>query len=253
MSKLLLRKLLNRFHLLESARALKKKVVSAENEFKPADPRLLVSVHQCLHWLHARGLCEGSDYLEFGIFRGFNLWYTQALARALGIQDMRFFGFDSFMGLPPVEGIDAGAAFHEGDFSAYKDEVEMFLSRFGVNWHKTRLIKGFFDQSLTPELKTKEALRRCSFCLVDCDLYSSAVTVLKFVEPLLGDESILLFDDWSDFGVNQNKGEPKAFAEFEARNAEVFASRPFEDLVALGGKGKAFIMRRKTAPARAGE
>jgi len=245
MSKVLIRKLLNRFHLLDTARTLKKKVSHAENEFKPADPRLLISVHQCMHWLHGRHLCEGSDYLEFGIFRGFNVWYTQALARALGIKDMRFFGFDSFMGLPPVDGVDAGGAFHEGDFSAYKDEVEMFLARFGVDWKKTYLIKGFFDQSLTPELKAKHALRRCSFCVVDCDLYSSATVVLKFVEPLLGDSSILLFDDWDDFGKGELKGEPKAFAEFQARNAAQLSTEPFEDLVSLGGKGRAFIVRRK--------
>jgi O-methyltransferase len=247
MASLFVRKMLKRVGLFNMAHSVKKKFVHKQNEFKPADPRLCISVHQCLHWLKDRSLLEGSDYMEFGIFRGFNLWYTYALARALGIADMRFFGFDSFFGIPPVDGIDKGGPFFEGDFSAYKDEVESHFNRYRVDWKKIFLVEGFFEQSLTPALKEKHQLRRCSFCVVDCDLYSSAVTVLRFIEPLLGSTSLLLFDDWDDFGGVADKGEPKAFAEFMERNKTVFEAEPFEDLRALGGSGKAFIMRRKSS------
>src|SRR5262245_42220344 len=97
---LFLRKTLRSLGLLSLARKLKGRVVHVENEFKPADPRLLISTSICLRWLAERGLAEGSDYLEFGIFRGFNLWYAQAYARNVGIRSMRFFGFDSFFGIP---------------------------------------------------------------------------------------------------------------------------------------------------------
>jgi hypothetical protein len=184
------------------------------------------------------------DYLEFGIFRGFNLWYAQAYARSIGISDMRYFGFDSFFGIPPVSGVDAGGVFKEGDFSAYRDEVEEFLSRYGVDWQRTFLIPGFFDDSLTVETARKYRLRSCSLCVVDCDLYSSAVSVLRFVEPLLADRAILYFDDWDDFGGHTDKGEPKAFDEFLQHNRQKLSAEPFQDLRASGGKGKAFVIRR---------
>jgi hypothetical protein len=251
MASLFVRKLLRKAGLLEKTRSIKARLVGrrAANEFKPADPRLLISVLRCMQWLEGNGLAEGSDYLEFGVFRGFNLWYTQALARAMGVRDMRFFGFDSFFGIPAVEGVDEGGPFHEGDFSAYRDEVEGFLTRFGVDWDKTVLLEGFFDQTLVPGAAARYGLRRCSLCLVDCDLYSSSVTVLKFVEPMLADRSLLLFDDWADFGGHAERGEPRAFHEFLDRNAEVLEAEPFDDLGGLGGKGKAFVIRRKDSGA----
>jgi O-methyltransferase len=254
MASLFIRKLLRRAGLLETVRAAKRRLKGrrVENEFKPADPRLLVSTLRCMQWLDEQGLAEGSDYLEFGIFRGFNLWYAQALGRALGIQDMRFFGFDSFFGIPAVDGVDRDGPFREGDFSAYRDEVEMFLTRYGADWGRTFLVEGFFDQSLNPETTRRHALRRCSLCVVDCDLYSSAATVLNYAESLLDDRSLLFFDDWSDYGDDAAKGEPRAFAEFLARNARVLDVEPFEDLVRLGGKGKAFIVRRRGSPHRDG-
>jgi hypothetical protein len=46
-------------------------------------------------------------------------------------------------------------------------------------------------------VRAKLGLRCCPICVVDCDLYESARRVLEFVEPLLADGSILLFDDWN--------------------------------------------------------
>lgn len=247
MSKLYFRKLLKRYGLLERMRALKKRLVHVENEFKPADPRLLISTAKCLHWLHDNGCLEGSDYLEFGIFRGFNLWYAQAYARLLGVRDMRFFGFDSFLGMPPAEGIDAGGPFHEGDFSAYRDEVETWLTRFQVDWNRTFLVEGFFEQSLTPELVKRFQFRRCSLCVVDSDLYSSAVTVLRFVAPFLAERTLLYFDDWIDFGAAEDKGEARAFAEFRDQQAGKLTFEPFVDFAPLGGKGRAFVVSSATS------
>jgi len=247
MTRLFVRKMLKRIGLLEQARAVKGKFTGPPpNDFKPGDPRTLVSTAKCLQWLHENQGLEGSDYLEFGIFRGFNLWFAHATARLMEVRDMRFFGFDSFFGLPRVTGIDKDGPFHEGEFSVYRDEVERYFNRFGVDWKKVFLVEGFFDTSLTQKTKERFGLRRCSLCVVDCDLYSSTVSVLKFVESILDHSSLLYFDDWADFGSEAERGEPKAFAEFMERNGHKFEAEPFTDLMAIGGKGKAFIMRRKS-------
>jgi len=111
MASLYTRKLFKKVGLLEVARSIKRKFTYVENAFMPCNPHLLIAVNRSLRWCLERGFAEKSDYLEFGIFRGFVLWYAQALARDFGIKDMRFFGFDSFFGLPAPEGIDEGGEF----------------------------------------------------------------------------------------------------------------------------------------------
>lgn len=240
--KVVVRKVLNRFGLLDRVRRVKKKFSSIENEFKPGDPRTLISTIQCMNWLIEKQGRELGDFMEFGIYRGFNVWFAQAYARTQQVTGIRYFGFDSFIGIPPVDGIDKGGAFHEGDFSAYRDEVETWLTRFGVDWDRTKLISGFFDKSLHSGLYSEYKLEKCSLCVVDCDLYSSTVPVLEFVRPLLKSGSVIYFDDWADFGEAADKGEPLAFREFQERVAGELTFEPFTDLKKVGGKGKAFIV-----------
>src|SRR5437879_2616554 len=116
MANLRVRKALKSMGLLESARALKRRLRPPDRIFAPCTPHLLVAVNRSLRWCSERGLAEGSDYLEFGVYRGFTFWYTQALAADMGIRDLRFFGFDSFFGLPRIEGTDIGGEFPGGIF-----------------------------------------------------------------------------------------------------------------------------------------
>jgi hypothetical protein len=207
--------------------------------FEPAKPRSLVAVNKGLQWAMEWGTAEGSDYLEFGIYKGFSLWYAQAVALDANVRDMRFFGFDSFSGLPPVVGKDKGGSFFEGDFACSEETVRSFLDRNGTDWKKTFLVKGWFDQTLTPAARETYGLRTCSVCLIDCDLYESTRDVLNFIEPLLKDKTVLIFDDWSDFGNDPSKGEQKAFSEFLEKNPRIKAE-PFR---IQGYNGCGFIVR----------
>ncbi len=236
MAKPVVRRLLRAVGLLEMARSIKRGFHPA---FMPAKPQLLMAVHRSLRWSAQRNLLEGSDYLEFGIYRGFTLWYAQVIARDFGIQDMRFFGFDSFAGLPPVRGIDRKGSFETGDFYCSRKDVETFLSEQKTDWSRTFLVEGWFEKTLTPQMRDRHALRRCSLCVIDCDLYESAHQVLKFIEPNIGDQTIVLFDDWFDFGNDPTKGEQKAFSEFLQRNPHI---RP-EPLTNPDYDGQGFILR----------
>jgi hypothetical protein len=240
------RKWLRDAGLLDKARALKHRFSGKPQWYNfKGDPRTVISTLKCFAWLQERNLLEGTDYFEFGIFRGFNLWMIQAYANAMGVRDMRFAGFDSFMGLPEVTDIDKGGPFQAGDFSAYREEVETHFRRYGVDWEKTLLIEGYYDKSLNDETIRKHKLRQCSLCVVDCDLYASTVPVLAFVRPLLTDPGIIFFDDWEDYGDSPLKGEPKAFAEFMHTNEATLEAEPFVDLKVHSGKGKAFVIRRR--------
>jgi len=99
-------------------------------------------------------------------------------------------------------------------------------------------MKGWYKEALTPETREKYNLRRCSICVVDCDLYDSSRLVLKFIEPLISSQSIILFDDWNMFGGDPNKGEQKAFSEFLARNPHIYAEPFFQ----FSDYGRGFIL-----------
>ena len=60
---------------------------------------------------HAKelGTLGEGDYYEFGLFKGYSFWTAQKTAKQHEAQSMRFFGFDSFAGLPDVGGLDKTA------------------------------------------------------------------------------------------------------------------------------------------------
>ena len=182
------------------------------------------------------------DYLEFGIYRGYTIWHAQRSATRLGLTDMRFFGFDSFQGLPEVEGADGRAAiFVPGDYRCTREDVERMLTEHGFDWSRAALVDGYFDRSLTPELRRGHAMTRAALVMVDCDLYQSTVPVLAFVADLLQDGTVMLFDDWYCFGEAPDRGEPRAFAEFLAAHPE-WTAEPFGR---FGSYGQGFVMHRR--------
>lgn len=181
------------------------------------------------------------DYYEFGLYRGYTFWTAQQAADQLNMTDMRFFGFDSFSGLPDVEGADRDAGiFISGDYSCSKEEVTKYLSENGFDWTRGCLVEGFFDESLTEKLKQDLGLGPAAVVMIDCDLYQSAVPVLTFVEDLLQGGTVLLFDDWHCFGDDPQRGEIRAFSEFVERRPDWRA----EHLADYGAYGRVFAMHR---------
>jgi O-methyltransferase len=236
------RQVLEKTHLIGTARRLKARLLPPEQPFSPCTPHLLIAIQRSLRICSERGRAEESDYLEFGVYRGFALWYTQALIRDFGIRDMRCIGFDSFAGLPRATGIDVSSqepGFHEGAFRVSRAIVEADLTRHGTDWSRTALVEGWYNDTLVPQKRAQLGLRRCSICVVDCDLYESARVVLDFVEPLLVNGSIVLFDDWNVYQRDPNKGERRAFAELLQRRQDIGA----EPLMEIGGHGQGFILK----------
>jgi hypothetical protein len=161
----------------------------------------------------------------------------------LGNQSMRFVGCDSFQGLPKPRGTDTYRNdFVEGQFCASYDYVRGKLDEHGVDWDRTLLIAGFFEDSLTPECKKEHSLRRAAVALVDCDLYESTTHVLAFLDELLLDGGYVIFDDWNAFDKDDGKGEQRAFREFLASHAH-WSAKP---LFAYGSYGQAFGMMRRS-------
>lgn len=182
------------------------------------------------------------DYYEFGLYRGYTFWHAQKAADRIGMQEMRFFGFDSFDGLPEVQGEDKKAGFFvPGDYSCSKEEVTRLLSEHDFDWARGTLIEGFFDESLNDSLYRDHGMDRASLVMIDCDLYQSTVPVLRFMEPILQEGTIIIFDDWYCFNEAADRGEPRAFREFLDNHPHWTA----ESIMEYPGYGKVFVMHRR--------
>ena len=94
----------------------------------------------------------------------------------------------------------------------------------GVELGKVEIIEGFYDRSLTDEVKQKHGLKNAAIINIDCDLYESTVTVFDFLTPLIGDGTVIYFDDWFYYSAHPKKGERGAFNEWLAKHPEFVAT-----------------------------
>lgn len=69
---------------------------------------------------------------------------------------------------------------------------------------------------------------------MDCDLYSSTVTVLEFIQGLIRKDTVLVFDDWYSFNEKDEFGEKRAFREWNH-------AKYFEEFYDVENVFKAFI------------
>lgn len=213
------------------------------HSFDTANQDVLPALQKSLEKLIELGLAREGDYCEFGVFKGYSFWYAQRTAALLGLHQMRFFGFDSFEGLPDITPHDQTRhnEFYKGQYRCSKKQVEKNLNKKGVDWGKTDLIKGFFSSSLTMKTKEKYGLNKVALALIDCDLYASTVEVLAFLNGMITDGTILMFDDWNCFNQDDTRGQRRAFREFLISQPE-WESQPF---FSYGLYGQVFVMQRR--------
>ncbi len=135
-------------------------------------------------------------YLEFGVAGGnsFNKFLTLN-----SNPTSRFYGFDTFEGLPE----NWGSFFKKGDMSYNVPELKD---------NRAKYIKGLFQDSLVPFLNDKsQELTSADLRIIhlDADLYSATIFSLSLLYPYLKKGDILFFDEYS---VPMH--EFKAFKEF---------------------------------------
>lgn len=119
-------------------------------------------------------------YLEFGVYRGDSLrWWSKHLRQP----EARFFGFDSFEGLPTDwrPGLDAGT-FKVDAVPTFDDD-------------RVALVVGLFDATLPSfVLPPHDQL----IINIDCDLYASTASVLRWARPHITPGTLIYFDELPD-------------------------------------------------------
>ena len=88
------------------------------------------------------------DYLEFGACRGTAMICAHDALRHTGLDHVRLFGFDSFEGLPGDAAEQDDASWQPGMYPSDYDRTVRAMSRAGVDWERTTLVKGWFSETL---------------------------------------------------------------------------------------------------------
>ncbi len=159
-------------------------------------------------------------YYEFGVGRmNSMLRYWRAYSRiskVLGLEPPRIFGFDTFTGLPETtHASDQLKGWSPGAFAMSIEECEANVRRFKIP--NVKFIKGLYEETLTPELAESLKAYPPGIINIDVDFYTSTVSVLNFLEPLLKPGVIIHFDDIWSFNGDPTRGQLRAIREFNER------------------------------------
>jgi hypothetical protein len=139
-------------------------------------------------------------YLEFGVYRGRTTRYWSARLRNPAAQ---LHGFDSFEGLP-----ERWAGHARGEIFNASGELPV------LDDPRVQFFKGWFEQTLPGyQLPAHDVL----VLIMDADLYSSTLCVLRHLRPHIRPGTFIYFDE-----LNHLDHEPRALDEFIQESSLTF-------------------------------
>ena len=157
------------------------------------------------------------DYVEFGSAGGNTLRLAYEVSQRCG-GNRHLWAFDSFSGLPvAADPRDEHPMWAPG----VGDGVEAFRTKcdqHAIPREAYTAVEGFYEDSLRP---TAQGARPTDIALayIDCNMYSSTVSVLRFLEPRLKHGMIVAFDDYYCYSPTHVSGEREALREFTASHS----------------------------------
>jgi len=153
-------------------------------------------------------------WLEFGTHDGTTINLIAQIMHSYGKQDNIIYGFDSFVGLPE-------------DWEKEGDRHNFDLKGKPPNapWKNVAFVKGWFKETIPKFLKnTKKqldgSLINAAMIHIDCDIYSSCITVLEGFKDRIKPGTVIMFDEIHD-GAREHptykEHEYKAWLEFSEK------------------------------------
>jgi O-methyltransferase len=138
-------------------------------------------------------LTRDIDYLEFGVSTGNSFrWWIEKIKD----ENSRFYGFDTFTGLPEDWG-----PYKKGDMSNGNKPPE-------IDDNRHEFFQGLFQQTLVKFLAEYKSNKR-KIIHMDADIYTATLYVLTLMTPYMRSGDVILFDEF-----NVPMHEFKAFTEW---------------------------------------
>lgn len=194
------------------------------------------------------------DIFEFGVYTGRSLallaHYHELNKVSIHRLDFKrsIVGFDSFDGLPSDDGhprwrpglFNVNHSYHPFCKNGEKVTADTVYSLFErCRLPKPRVEVGKFER-LLPKVIGKKYMN-VALVHIDCDLYESTKTVLMQLHNVFQEGTVILFDDWFNFRGRKDKGEQKAFYEYQRYHRKWL----FKEYQNYATFGKAFILNAK--------
>lgn len=218
--------------------------VDRQLRFKPADrfghelPERKEFFRRAWHCVRFNAI--DGDYAEFGS-HGANTFRMAWHATRLIGADAHLWAFDSFAGLPEgADERDAHPRWTPGSMATSLDEFHRLCRRAGMTSSDYDVVPGYYRDSLAPSAPGPRPTT-VAVAYVDCDLYSSTVEVLSFLEPRLRAGSVIGFDDYFCVGPDGPSGERRAAVEHSATSR--WRLVPY---VQFGWAGMSFVVEPAT-------
>lgn len=162
------------------------------------------------------------DYHEYGCHRARTFRMALTEARRHELDQMKFFAFDSFEGLPQATSDPSHALWKtQGALTTSEDDFRGMIDAHGIYADRVETVKGFYDETLNAERRQAflDNEDKIGLVNVDCDLYESAVPVFQFIEPLLQEGTLIYIDDlFVGYKGSPMRGVARAFLEFQQRS-----------------------------------
>jgi hypothetical protein len=138
-------------------------------------------LYRYVHETYVKG--DALDYLEFGVFKGDSIREWTSLNKHEG---SRFFGFDSFEGLPETwrPGQEAGYFRVDGAVPRIDDP-------------RVQFVKGWFEETI-PHFAREFSTKNRLLLHLDADLYGSTMLPLVYFAPFMSKGTLLIFDEFYD-------------------------------------------------------
>ena len=187
--------LMNSFHEIGSSAAFERAHLQDAASFKGR--------HQLYRYVLSQIADDSGLFMEFGVYRGDSINRLAELR-----PDVRWYGFDSFEGLPEhwAMGARQGTFTLHGKLPAVRPNVV--------------LTKGLFADTL-PDFVARHSKDKVAFIHIDCDLYSATKSVFDEFGDMLQPGCIIVFDEYFNYRGWQDC-EFKAFSEYIARTGHAF-------------------------------
>ena len=157
------------------------------------------------------------------------------VTRLVGPQ-RRLWAFDTFLGERPAatndDRLEARDGAHRNTGPSGVAAFYEILEKKGVPKEAFTAVEGYFDDTLPP-LGADQAPNDIALAYVDCNLYSSTVTVLDFLVPRLKHGMIVAFDDYWVYKPDYVSGERLALHQFLEAHPE-WNFVPYRDIYHAG-------------------
>jgi hypothetical protein len=154
--------------------------------------------------------------LEFGVADGYSFTKKLFATEYLGMADrVVVHGFDTFTGLPEVEGttdqaLVRGQEWVPGTYVGRHEQLQDYCER---RYHNFELHKGLFKDTLTDVFLQRLEESPPILIWIDCDYYSSTRQVLERLIPYIPTGCVMYFDDIYFNFSSRFTGEMRAVAE----------------------------------------